>query len=699
MALQYWEFRPQAPFGDDTPLTRNVITIASGTNTATTNDYIIIVKDIIGTPSALGYTNIRFKCFKTDFNSSYISGTILSNAVGVLHTGVNTIPYTNGMTGTIRIDYSAINVPINTNSTGIFINCQIIGTDIGGIDQIIENSIFEILFFFKSANAPFFNIYLPRQYHYFNSQPTLNKTINFHGLQNDFFEIDSSIIHIACSSQVATLTINGSVKRLTIIGSGIRVIPFTISLIPGGIAAVQPNNVRLEVFNFNGNPNDYYLLAIEVLNQVFTVTVDEIVGFSSIVSQLVDIFSTGTVTYTSVLGWTYNFYTQNGITTFVINSLANQAVNQGYYSDLIRVYDNGIQVVIINVNYTLSDWIAALPSGFSLDPSVFKLKTTNTNTYFQFDTTFIVYEFNSALAVPAFKSYFIPQKLIPFNGECEINANKPIHRLFDRFVEPNDIYYQYNPAEVTLLVKEISFNTGLILRQATSNTYIITAGLFNNGNQIFNFNSKPSRATVNSVIKLNFRVFSNQVNLLTFKNGQLISFDNQIAPYFDYVVCLVKNFLNYNPGDMIMFQTQDLDGNVLGSKTYCIFPEGKHSNIVTWENEYLLQTALEFTGNYNIGSEFEFLTHKGYANLVEYLEILETTKETKLTINTGWILQTDVDDIESLMRSKRAWIGPNNINLRPIGKKMTNQDSERELIEFTIEFLINRKTNEETYSL
>ena len=53
------------------------------------------------------------------------------------------------------------------------------------------------------------------------------------------------------------------------------------------------------------------------------------------------------------------------------------------------------------------------------------------------------------------------------------------------------------------------------------------------------------------------------------------------------------------------------------------------------------------------------------------------------------------------MRSKRAWLplADKTIELRPLSKTMVNQDTERELIDYTIEFQINRQYNEETYSL
>jgi hypothetical protein len=83
------------------------------------------------------------------------------------------------------------------------------------------------------------------------------------------------------------------------------------------------------------------------------------------------------------------------------------------------------------------------------------------------------------------------------------------------------------------------------------------------------------------------------------------------------------------------------------------------------------------------------------------LEHLEVTKKSIFTLNTGYILETDHAVIESIMSSKRVFIrqGAKYYNLRPVAKKITNKDTERALIQFDIEFQLNRENNAKTYSL
>jgi hypothetical protein len=195
---------------------------------------------------------------------------------------------------------------------------------------------------------------------------------------------------------------------------------------------------------------------------------------------------------------------------------------------------------------------------------------------------------------------------------------------------------------------------------------------------------------------------SGSYELRTIKNGTQVSVV-ELPASTDVVVCKKVSFADFNKGDVIQFII-DLEGETtIGApkKTFKLFPEGNYSNTIVWQNEFLLQSPLECTGTASIKSDFEFISQKVWENLVEILEHLSSSKEVKFYINTGWLLSSDVDTIESLMRSKRAWLlnSNGNIALRPIGKSMINQDLSRELIEFSLEFIINRNYDEETYSL
>ena len=101
-----------------------------------------------------------------------------------------------------------------------------------------------------------------------------------------------------------------------------------------------------------------------------------------------------------------------------------------------------------------------------------------------------------------------------------------------------------------------------------------------------------------------------------------------------------------------------------------------------------MKSILECTGGISIKGDFENRTTILYQNLVEVLDIINNTKVNKLTISTGWLTRNDIDTIESLIRSKRVWIElPGKlVSLRPFNKTMLNEDTQRELVDYLIEF-------------
>ena len=190
--------------------------------------------------------------------------------------------------------------------------------------------------------------------------------------------------------------------------------------------------------------------------------------------------------------------------------------------------------------------------------------------------------------------------------------------------------------------------------------------------------------------------------LRTYKNGTLIH-TAPLPAHTGFVLCKKVFFSDYDKGDLIQFAVDAVGKNNIeaSKKTFIVYPDGMHSNMIVWENEFLLQSSMECTGTALIDPEGEFQSQTVYVDLVERLEHLSSSKTVKLFINTGWLLFSDIDTVESLMRSKRAWLiqGNSTIALRPMSKKLPKKDYEEELISFPLEFKINQKYNEETYTL
>lgn len=337
---------------------------------------------------------------------------------------------------------------------------------------------------------------------------------------------------------------------------------------------------------------------------------------------------------------------------------------------------------------------------FTLDQDYFEFHSNNAGTFFQLDATIKTYDFFTNVL----NEFTIPQKVVLFQGKAKVNLGQVIHRLMKKFNAVNETLLQYKIATVDIAVSEILFADESVVRAGAVTNIPFVAGLSRGITNIgfLDFNPLANRATKNGFAYLNLLYPSGSYQLRTFKNGTKIT-DLELPESDNKIVCVKVPFSSYTKGDIIQFYL-DLEGETTTGapkKTFYMLPEGNYSNTLVWQNEFLLQSALECTGTASIRSDFEFISQKVWENLTEILEHLSSSKEVKLNINTGWLIQSDVDTIESLMRSKRAWLlnPKGNIAIRPAGKTMVNQDVERELIEYTLEFIINRAYDEETYSL
>ena len=410
---------------------------------------------------------------------------------------------------------------------------------------------------------------------------------------------------------------------------------------------------------------------------------------------------------------TYYFDTRevNGVMlpVLVVVPIPTANMEVGLYNGFVTISDTvagDFVEITVRVNYNLQGFIInpynQNEHAFTLDPKFFQFSTELPDTYFQIDSTIKTFEFFTNIE----KQHTIAEKLPIFNGLGKLNFGASIHRLMNNFPTINENQFQYKPALFSMNVKEIAVSTGATIREAFIQNISFVAGLsraVRSGCAFLEFNTNADRVTNNSFYYLNILVPNGNYGLRIFKNGVLI--DTSPLPFANGNIIFKKiTFEQFQVGDVLQHEIinlSDTDDLQRPSKTFFVIPAGRYSNHIIWENEYLLQSAFEFTGGLLVKSDFENRTQNLYKNLVEVQEILENVKISKLTISTGWIINHSVDTIESLMRAKRVWLtaGERTISLRPISKAMTNQDSERELIEYTIEFQINRNYNEETYSL
>ncbi len=548
-------------------------------------------------------------------------------------------------------------------------------------------------------------------------------TINIDGnnwkiIGNVYFILSSATPGVTITT--ATQTINGYTSTYqTISGFGVAAIDITLStfydtatLLSGlsaqGSLEVQAGNAFLGTINYTTS----LLNAGTLTSSPLVLDFFAIKNIEEADAQYIRYSCTEAYTITSSVWLTVEdtiiVYQNHTTSALLVKPISTQSMSPGQYTGFVTisaVIDGIPSSRTTIINYTIDDFVSSPyeldKKAFTLDNKFFTFSSTNTENYFQVDALVKVYSFYNSVE----REHIIPQKIVLFQGTSQLNFGKIIHQIMDNFPEINDDIFQYKPALLQLKCQEKKLIDNDIVKEIQLEDIQFVAGLSKKAivKGILDFNILSNRVTTKSYAYINLLVPSGSFYLEILRNNVFYQ-AMQLPPSNDGILCKKITFNTFNQGDIISVQLSE--NNKPGSvesrpypKKFIVFPTEKHSNHIVWEDEYLLKKAIECTGSPKILSEFEFQTNKKYKSLVEQLNILQTDKSVKFTINTGWLLKSDVDTIESLMKTKRAFLDASKmIAIVPIGKSMINEDTDRELIEFTLEFQINPTYNEETYS-
>ena len=712
--MQNWEFYLNPPFGQGTEQNNIMrIELSQFTNEFASLAIDLKFRDIIGDPIAADYTNLRYKLVQNVFATSL--GFIMTSPDGIVPDEGVFNTYTNGLQGRININIEhGYTIPPGTRTWRMIYN--IYGDSADVTDDVIATKTFDLIVVVVQPDTQVAMPHIVKIKHVLGSlvSPVIPITVHYWG---------ESVL-TTNSNFILQTTIVPTLATVGTDGSGNAIVTFS------GTAENENHhetiNLSLDVAHFNTltpqtinysfpvssslpfGPADTFLkVTVEIVNPILTFYA--VKNFNEPVSQDITANITAGFTVTAPAWLTVSPLTgAAGSTTFSIVPNPTSTMVVGVYTGTINVMDGANWLYGVDIIYYLTDFITTPylnNQAFTLDQKYFMVQTTNPGTYFQMNTSIKVFDFLSN----TFKIIDTIDRVVPFQGAAKLNIGLMIHRIMSRFEEVNQSFFQYWPAVVNIDCKEIQFSDDAILNQAISSDILFVAG-FSKGitttAAFLTFNRKHSRVTKNAIGILNILVPINDGLQLVITKGVTVI---DTVPLTSSVVKIVSHqfdFSAFDKGDVIVCQLStpsiEVDGNftVIAEKRYIVFPENRYSNTLIWEDKFLVQDTLEFTGSSEIKTDREFQSQKLFQNLVEVLDIVHTSKEVKLTINTGWIMQSDVDTIESLLDSKRVWLldGVKRIALRPLSKTMVNKDTEKELIEFTIEFQINRDYDEETYS-
>jgi len=676
------------------------------------------VKDLVGTPAVNGYSNLslKHKFISPSGTSIKISGyTSETIPYDSTNNADYSVPYTNGMIPVFIVRRLATTVtPGNYNAN---FNLEIWGFNSLNVDTLIDSFTFEIRTIERlNADDPFL-LHHTTEFKHIQGATTLptKKVYLSYNIQKlvvpTEFVLSSNDPNIIITQQsgqyVATLSNNTIIAEVDITLNN-----SFLTASPQPPTTYILDNIYDDIVNQVSILSESFATIEVIDNNSTNLTFYSTIDLSTAVSQII-LLSNPLLNDTNPdfsISYSQNWLlAQSRSMPNEIEVFANKVpfTTAGTYTGVIELKLLGVVKHTINITHIVNSFGLTNPypaskKAFTLDAIYFTLSSVNTNTYFQFNFGVTANKFHN---LGEFPQKIIKQKIIPFQGKAKINIGQTIHRLMDRFLEVNNDVEQYETAKITFSCFEKLISNNNIVNQIFGNipTIEFVAGLSKNFNDygFLNINQKPSRVTTNSFALLNYieKPFETDIKIFVNNifNSTIFNSTNQNKIRLEKVF-----FNNFHQGDVVRFELKNSYPPITlyATKTFVVFPKGLYSNMIVWEDEFLLQSAMEFTGKHNIKTDFEFQTFKNYENLVEHLQILDTKKEVKLTINTGWLLKTDVDSIESLMRSKRAWVVRVNdtVELRPISKSIINEDADTELIEFAVEFLIQRKYNEETYT-
>lgn len=388
------------------------------------------------------------------------------------------------------------------------------------------------------------------------------------------------------------------------------------------------------------------------------------------------------------------------VTTNILSGFQNFGVHELVTYDMFGAPVDGPTSTFASITYdagnpanlwTLtSDYVNN--NGFTLDNKNIFVQSASVGYYYE-----IAVNVSQTFASKPTMSFEIKHKILLFKGLAKFNVGQMVHRL----MQENRNDFGYFPSKVNIIGVQKSMSNNTIFSQIILPEVTLYAGYERNFNNFLflDINNNPTRVIVNSYADIHF-IAPSTYRLKIFKNGTLFLTFTGSNPS-EYTKTHRFEFFTHQQGDVFEFKLCDYNDVVKQTKKYIVFPQGRLQNMISWLNEYLVECIFAFTGGIKLSSEFEYSLQRFFRNNSENIVTSDVRKDNKITISTGWITKNDVNTIESILRSKKVSMTDENgtiIRLIPQQKPIINHDSDRELIEYTIEFLINRNYDAETYS-
>ena len=331
---------------------------------------------------------------------------------------------------------------------------------------------------------------------------------------------------------------------------------------------------------------------------------------------------------------------------------------------------------------------------FTLDEVFLDFTTNNFNTFFNVKITINYYNFYESTANVKILEY----KVVLFNNAQKYYVGDKIHRFL---AKPETYFgqqgFQYKTAKVSFLITEVNLTTETILNTFELNNVNFIAGpkpkIVENNNAVLSTNTHYERVTNAGFFLVNFLLSSGEHIIKVLKNGVEVESEtkNIVATDFDNVFSIKIDIKELSGAKGYIFEIQLNDSMI--KKSVVIFPDGEQSNQLVFVDQFNLFRSLQCTGHYSFPTKYNQITHKYKHNLKEILKIITTEKEDNLKINTGFILKTSSETVDTLSSEKEAYLVIENtvvLDLAVLANSLTKENSEEALYEYNLQFRINK---------
>lgn len=428
-------------------------------------------------------------------------------------------------------------------------------------------------------------------------------------------------------------------------------------------------------------------------------------------------------------GWTFPEWctvqeeTIPGVSYFHILTIApitSSSLEQGHYSGLFIATGTDSEEYIVPINHTVyTEWNFDYDKvvHFTKDNEELEIFSQSTeDSYVRLTGDIKVYDFDGN-----FKSYTREWSLQFLDGiSAQINLGRELDDFLELIEDPigllevNKSRSQtcYKPLSIKIYARETRYED-----EQFTHLYALPTQYFLRGRRpkptdtafwLTHWPEEYVRVTRNSRIMLNaFKPEGVETEIQVKRNGEL--YDTILWEPEDmyFQPCFMKKYFNFakienlSAGERISFS--------IGTETrnFIVIPEQRHSVPIAWVNQFETLEIFEFMGEHELPIEYSSSLSETIKNWTDFVKKVEKSKAQSFKINTGWIFRKNAKIIDDLIDADRAYLiipgievfsklskpeenGWDKINMVPVSKKMTAFDSKNNLIQFEVEFRINK---------